>query len=723
MTPLTLWSSEPLEPVVKDIVDFALTKSGNASASLLSGAERPQSTGHGSPLVVLGDPRGLTSLGSLNGPLVPTMSPAQLKTKPDALTALTAALKLARRMAEGKTSLPTGEYTKLTSVQEAESWVRSRNEAGAAVYVDIETQGDIKKLHHSQRELLCVGMHSDDGTVILPKALLSGPQPGLLAELAKAKLVAHNGKFDLPVLAYGLGGRPRELSLYFDTLLAHYVLYPAAAFHGLKTLAQRFLGAQDWAQEGDMTDLASVPEDELHAYNAYDVQYGWALYEMFEPMVDANTDAAKAFYSVMMPASNMFAEIEPNGIGYDPVYTREQLAEDLKWRAAQHHKELVRMAHTVLPRTKTVRKARTKNKETYFEDVEVAYTFNPGSPKQLKELYAAGGIKLDKTDKEVMEARSAKGDRFAKELLEWRHVTKQLGTYVESTLDKMNGVMGTPRIFPSYKIHGTVTGRLSSENPNIQNIPRDKRLRSMFVPYTPDRLLLQVDMSQAELRVIASEAKDPWLLDIFHKPEVDVFSQMLPDVFPSVDFETVDPATKKELRAKLKGVIYGLNFGRGAPAIAQAIGSEVSEAQRIIDLFFNNGKNIGPWREWVTSTVHTGEPLVSRFGRRFQNEVVTPKNSAGIERSALSFLPQSNSSDIVLRAAVKVHSELRDDHSRDWGIVALVHDAITLDVPAAEVEDAADYLSGEMVAMAAKYFPECPFAVDANWGTTWAETS
>lgn len=719
---LTLWSKKPLDPVEQDIVLFALSKSGIESHELLSGRQKPQPCAPGSPVILMGSAD--SSNEFMGRPLVPTLSPAQLRTKPDALTALTSALKLAQRMERGRITRQTGEYTLLDSVSDAVEWVHTSNASGSPIYLDIETQGDIKRLHHSQRGLLCIGMHNEDGhTVIVPGPIAQAAQGALLAELSEAKLVAHNGKFDLPVLAYALGGQPRDLQLAFDTQLAHYVLFPAAAFHGLKPLAQRFLGAQDWGREEDMTNLAALPEDELYSYNALDVQYGWELFDIFAEMLEANPDAAKAFYATVIPASNMFAEIEPNGIGYDPDYTREELAEDLKWRAAQHRKELVRMAHTVLPRTKTVTKARSKNKETYFEDVEVPYTFNPGSPKQLKELYAATGRVLDKTDKEVMEARAASGDKFAKELLEWRHVTKQLGTYVESTLDKMNTVMGSPRIFPSYKIHGTVTGRLSSENPNIQNIPRDKRLRKMFVPYAEDRRLLQVDMSQAELRIIAAEAGDPWLLEIFHNPEVDVFSQMLPDVFPSVDFDTIDAAEKKELRAKLKGVIYGLNFGRGAAAIAQAIGSSTAEAQRIIDLFFRNGARIGPWREWVISTVHTGEPLISRFGRRFQNEVVTPRNAAAVGRSALSFLPQSNSSDIVLRAAVKVHSELRDDPLRDWYVVALVHDAITLDVPKTDVSDAADYLSAEMVGMAARYFPEVPFQTDANWGRSWDETS
>src|SRR5690606_6634667 len=144
---------------------------------------------------------------------------------------------------------------------------------------------------------------------------------------------------------------------------------------------------------------------------------------------------------------------------------------------------------------------------------------------------------------------------------------------------------------------------------------------------------------QDELRSVAAEANDPGLLGVFHHPEADVSSQLRPGVFPAVDFDAIDAAAQKELRAKLRGGICGLNSGRGAPAIAQAIGSSTAEAQRIIDLFFRNGTKIGPWREWVISTVHTGEPLISRFGRRFQNEVVTPKNAAAVGRSALSFLP------------------------------------------------------------------------------------
>src|SRR5690606_41268858 len=166
-------------------------------------------------------------------PLVPTLSPAQLRTKPDALTALTSALKLAQRMERGRITRQTGEYTLLGSASEAVEWVHTNNAFGSPIYLDIETQGDIKKLHHSQRGLLCIEMHNEDGhTVIVTGPVAQAAQGALLAELSEATLVAHIGKFVLPVLACALGARPRGLPLAFHTQLAHYVLFHGAAFPG-----------------------------------------------------------------------------------------------------------------------------------------------------------------------------------------------------------------------------------------------------------------------------------------------------------------------------------------------------------------------------------------------------------------------------------------------------------------------------------------------------------
>jgi DNA polymerase I-like protein with 3'-5' exonuclease and polymerase domains len=633
--------------------------------------------------------------------------------------------------------LPTGSHRVSSSRSETIDWLQALLETSddLRLYVDIETQGDIKKLHHSQRRLLCVGLHNPlQGTLIIPDVQLKQRWPELIKVLGRFQLVAHNGKFDLPTLGFGLGGDENSLRQSFDTLLAHYVLQPGSGEHGLEPLAVRYLAAEPWDVGGDKTNMELIPKAELYHYNALDVQYGWELLELFEPLIRADEKANWLFENVIMAASRFFQKREPHGIGFDPHYTRNELAEILDVEAERRRKRLIEMAHRVLPRTREVMRTRSKTtkdpetgektRTTWKEPVEVEYEFNPGSWQQILKLYEAAGVNLPGTAEEVMLPRAERGDEFAAELLAYRRVTKELSTYVVALLDKANDVMGDerPRLFTTFKIHGTLTGRLSSENPNVQNIPRKKALRKPFVPYRSGRVLVQVDMSQAELRVIAALSGDPYLLELFHNPDVDIFTQMLPGIFPRIDFARADEATVKEARAKLKGTIYGLNFGRGARAISVAIGAPLEEGQRIIDTFFDNAERVQPWRQGIIRSVHDGTPIVSRFGRHFQNEVITPKNKGNVERSALSFQPQSNSSDINLMAAMAAQQEI-EARNEDWHIVALVHDAITIDCPEQDVEDAAFLLGDMLKRTARKFFPEVPFATDAKWGTDWSQTS
>ena len=378
----------------------------------------------------------------------------------------------------------------------------------------------------------------------------------------------------------------------------------------------------------------------------------------------------------------MLQKREPYGIGFDPEYTREELAEVLEIDAIRLRKTLVEMAHRVLPRTREVMRQRSKTvkdpetgektRTTWKEAKEVEYEFNPGSWQQIKALYAQAGIELASTDEKTMLPRAERGDEFAATLLKWRGLPSSSSTYVVSLLEKQNPVLGgpRPRLFTTYKLHGTVTGRLSSENPNIQNIPREKRLRRMFVPYTHERLHVQVDMSQAELRVIAAEAGDPYLLELFHNPDVDIFTQMLPGVFPHVDFTTADDATKKELRAKLKGVIYGLNFGRGARAIAGAIGSLVGRSaahHRHVLHQRGQGRPVARERHSLRSQRHTaGVPFRTSLPARShhtqergQRRAVSAELQAAVEQLGHQPLAPATLDEI-------------EDKGWDWHIVALV---------------------------------------------------
>lgn len=732
---ITIVAPRSLSPLESTILRDSKRRSSASSMKIRFLPSLELGTGPGvntpSAVIVLGN-----RLPDTKAPIVPTLSPEQLSTRADAVSVLTEAFCLAAQH-ENDTLPPSpdGSYILAERRWQVLDWLdEACSQEWADLYLDIETQGDITKLHHSERYLLSLALHSRllGQTLVVPDELLTSEWPDLIRALGRMRLSAHNGKFDLATLCIRLGVPPGALKLSFDSMLAHYVLQPGGLEHGLEPLCVRYLGAEPWDVGGDKADMASLDRHTMYTYNALDAQWGDRLRHRLERQVDADADARRALYYVLMNASHMLQQIEPEGIGFDTAYTGGRLADELSARAERHKRELIRMAHTVLPRTRTVGKARSKTtkdphtgkkvRQTWTEQVEVPYEFNPGSWQQVKALYKQVGTELPSTDKATLQPRADAGDSFARELLDWRHVTKQLSTYAVSLLKKEDRVHGGTRRYPSYKLHGTVTGRLSSENPNIQNIPRDKKLRRMFVPTAPDRLLCQVDFGQAELRVIAAESGDDWLLNLFHNPDVDVFTQMLPSVFPSVDFASIDDAQLKELRAKLKGVVYGLNFGRQAPAIAGAIGAPVGEAQRIIDTFFDSGPRIADFRREVIRSVHTGTPLVSRFGRHFQHEVLTSRNAKDVERSALSFKPQSNSSDVTLMSAVDMHRWTQDKR-RDWRIVALVHDAVTIDVPEKEVEDASGVLSDIMLNRAKKHFPEVPFAVDAKWGTDWSQTS
>jgi len=717
-----LFDTSKITPMTKDVLRRAWELSTPEATPLAFTPEVPRALKHleqGSPLVTLGT---FTEV-----PGIATLSQPQIRSRADALTMLTSAFRLAWQQETGRLRPhPTGEHRVLTGPQ-ATAWVAERR--NRPVVVDIETHGDISRLHHSERLLLCVGLCDGTETVVVDGEELGDGRDyaRFLHELSHLKLIAHNGKFDLPVLAQG-ADEGTDLKLHHDTLLMHYALFPAAGEHGLKPLCKHRFGAPDWDNHGhDMRDLGSMDRAALRLYNAFDVQWTWRLFEHLVPMVESHEHKDRLYRGVLIRASNALQQIEPRGIGYDRDYA-ERLYTDLGVLADRQRADLVAEAHALSPGVawpwakEGGRLARDADGEKYRE-------FNPGSPKQIKDLYAAQGVKLDKTDEYVMSRRAEKGDAFAEKLLAWRGTTKLRSTYVVSLLDKAKALPGMerPRVYPSYLIHGTSTGRLSSSHPNIQNIPRTKQdgtpsIRRMFVPTSADRLLVQVDYSQAELRVMAVLAGDPWLSEIFSNPKVDIFNQMMPSAFPDADIDAWGPDEAKNNRAKLKGVIYGLSFGRRAPAIADALRMPVAEAQRIIDNYLASAAKVAEWREEVSRKAVHGIPLVSPFGRHFQHEVVTPRGKDDVVRKALSFLPQSTASDICLRAACRIIEE-QEESGGDWNVVALVHDAITVDVPAYEAEDAAKYVSEHMVRSARDTFPDLPFAVEAKYGDDWAKTS
>lgn len=739
--PIVVTASEQPSKTALSVLKEAAKKSGT-SPVFTNNPDDPlePSTRKASCLIRLGTSSPVSSCTSQ----MTTYSLRELETRPDAVSMMTRILTTASWIGLRPTSSEMSTRWILAKTRmEVLQWVMSLP-PGSTIYLDVETQGDVSLLHPSQRRLLSLALSTKvrgfvtppkekHATLVVPEELLQESWPELIDTLGAHELGAHNGKFDLSTLCLRLGAALDDLRLSYDTLLMHYVLHPAAGSHKLKDLVYSYFGVEDWGfPDAVMKDLASQPRDELYTYNALDAIHGKKLLGPLHNELQQDPDARYSL-RVRMHASELFQWMEPQGIGFDVFYVRDTLQETLSTRAEQARGELAEMAHRVLPRTRTVHKQRSKttkdpdtgekHRAVWKEPVEQDYEFNPGSPQQLLKLYQAGGITLPDTSKQTMEYRMVKeGDTFAEMLLSWRKTSKQLTAFVTPLLERANDVLGPTLLFPSYKIHGTKSSRLSAEHPNVQQMPRDPAIRRAFRARGEDRLLVEVDYGQGELRVIAAEAEDEWLLSLFRNPEVDVFTQMLPVVFPRIDFTSIGKDRLKELRAKLKGVIYGLNFGRGAAAIAHEIGSTVQEAKRIIDTFFAHAVGVGQWRSSIMYKAVYRQPIRTRLGSRFQFEVITPENMKSVQRSALSHVPQGNLSDMNLLSACRVRHHIKD-HGKDWYIAALVHDANLLDVPKDEASDAAHVVSSIMESTAKATFPEVPFAVDAKYGYTWADTA
>lgn len=248
------------------------------------------------------------------------------------------------------------------------------------------------------------------------------------------------------------------------------------------------------------------------------------------------------------------------------------------------------------------------------------------------------------------------------------------------------------------------------------------------------KTLINVDLSQAELRVMAILSGDPWMQAALQEGEGDFFNyHMMPVAYPTyfpngvpdvLALEQSDPKLHKELRTKCKAVQYGLAFGRGAAAIAMSLEMPVREAQAIITNYFNTAPKFNQWREDVMeAAVNPAKRdfLISPFGRRFHSEIVTPKRVSSVQREALSFLPQSTSSDICLTTAILIDSVLED---AGYQIVNIVHDALMVEGDDAAADEIGMFIGQKFREVGEAVMGDVvPFLSDYSYGKSWADLS
>ncbi|MBI5866390.1 MAG: DNA polymerase I, partial [Planctomycetes bacterium] len=419
----------------------------------------------------------------------------------------------------------------------------------------------------------------------LPAELVRRRLGPILANPATLK-VGHNLKYDLIILRQA--GMPVAGPL-FDTMIAAFVLDPMQTSYKMDTLVAKLLShamipITDLIGKGrDQLRMDQVPLPQVAEYAAEDADYTWRMKKLFEPSL-RGSDLAPLFYETEMPLVGVLTEMEFNGISLDAPFL-EKMGRQMASRAGEIVDAVCRIA---------------------------GRQFNLDSPKQLGEvLFDKLGLRVVKKTRTARSTDAETLDVLAREtghpilalLLEYRELQKLRGTYVDAL--PLARSRRTQRIHTSFHQTGAVTGRLSSSEPNLQNIPvrtaQGREIRRAFVPRTSDEVLVVADYSQVELRVLAHFSGDEELIRAFEQDrDIHAF------VAAQINNVPLDQVTK-EMRGRAKAVNFGLIYGQTAFGLAQATGMSRNEAQAFIDAYFQRYPRIrGFIRECVETAKRDG---------------------------------------------------------------------------------------------------------------------
>ncbi len=513
----------------------------------------------------------------------------------------------------------------------------------------------------------------------------------------EAMKVGQNLKFDEWILGrHGLDlGGPR-----FDTMLASYVLDPGRTSHGLDHLVGEFLDHRmmpfsDLFARGDrQKDILSVDADRLALYAAEDADYTLRLHEILGAQLRLE-NLEELFQTMEMPVSAVLLQMERNGIGLDRKFLGE-----LRDRFDLEMKDL---------NARIIAAA--------GED------FNVNSPKQLQViLFEKLGLKPTKktstgwsTDVSVLTAL-AEDHELPALILEYRQVAKLQNTYVETLPELVNPDTGL--IHTSYNQAVAATGRLSSSDPNLQNIPirtaLGREIRRAFVPRDAGNVFLSADYSQVELRLLAHLADDPGLLAAF-RDGADVHRRTAA-LIAGVAEEEVDA----DMRSRAKAINFGVIYGMGARALARQIGVKVKEASAFIETYFETYPGVKTFIEQTHEQAHRDGYVETLLGRRRLLPDIDSANNrirSFQERVAVNTPIQGTAADLIKLAMMRISDELRATGSSAL-LLLQVHDELVLEVPESELAATKELVRAGMEGAMEL---NVPLLVDMHSGENWAE--
>ncbi|MGB5442074.1 MAG: DNA polymerase I [Gammaproteobacteria bacterium] len=511
--------------------------------------------------------------------------------------------------------------------------------------------------------------------------------------------VGHNLKYDRNVFS----NHDIKLSgIRFDSMLESYVLDSTATRHNMDAVALKYLGHttikfDEVAGKGkNQLTFNQVPLETAAPYAAEDADITLRLHQAMWPKLSAEPLLEKIFMDVEMPLVTVLSDMEQAGVAIDIAMLEKQGAE-----LAKHIARIEQQAWD-----------------------EAGQAFNLGSPKQIQELLY-DKLKLPVISKtpggspstsESVLAELALDYPLPAMILEWRSFSKLKSTYTDKLPLQVSPHTG--RIHTSYHQAVAATGRLSSSDPNLQNIPvrteEGRRIRQAFVAKAGCKLLA-ADYSQIELRIMAHLSSDKGLLQAFAEG-TDVHRATAAEVFGVKAMEV-----SADQRRSAKAINFGLIYGMSAFGLARQLGIARGAAQEYIDLYFQRYPGVQTYMEATREQAHAQGYVETVFGRRLYLPEINSKNGQrrqAAERTAINAPMQGTAADIIKHAMIDLHAWLASDTGLDITMIMQVHDELVFEVAEADLEAAGKQITAHMCGAADL---KVPLVVDIGSGINWDE--
>jgi DNA polymerase-1 len=520
-----------------------------------------------------------------------------------------------------------------------------------------------------------------------------------LLESSELLKIGHNIKYDRNVLANhgiilnGLG---------YDSMLESYVLDSTAVRHDMDSVALKYLGHTnikftDVAGKGaKQLTFNEVPIETATPYAAEDADITWQLHAAMWPQLTAIPALQQIFTDIEMPLVAVLSDMEQTGVVIDTGMLAQQSSE-----LAQRITDIEQEAHR-----------------------EAGQPFNLGSPKQIQQLL------FEKLQLPVL-AKTPKGAPSTAEsvlqelaldyplprlILEHRSLSKLKSTYTDKLPQQV--CADTGRVHTSYHQAVAATGRLSSSDPNLQNIPvrteEGRRIRQAFIA-PPGKVLLAADYSQIELRIMAHLSADAGLLQAFSEGQ-DVHRATAAEVFG-----VAPEAVSNEQRRSAKAINFGLIYGMSAFGLAKQLGIARGAAQEYIDIYFARYPGVQTYMEVTREQARQQGYVETVFGRRLYLPDSNARNAqlrAAAERTAINAPMQGTAADIIKRAMIDMHRWLGSDNGLDITMIMQVHDELVFEVAAADAQAAKTPITKHMCGAVSL---RVPLLVDIGVGANWDE--